>query len=160
MMKISGLNKTNKKVEMQIERITHIDESVVSAFEILMPQLTGNDEFPTYENLKKVIDSENVHLYFAIDSEEKVIGTITLVFIRIPTGLKAWIEDVIVDKKSRGRGIATAMIRHAIQIAREKGVPKVDLTSQPRRIAANKLYQKLGFEKRESNVYRYYITEK
>lgn len=145
---------------MHIERITDMNESVALAFEILMPQLTGKNEYPSYEDLKKVIDSKNVHLCFAYDSDGNVIGTITLAFLRIPTGLKAWIEDVIVDDKARGKGVGTAMIWHAIQIAREKGVAKVDLTSHPKRIAANKLYQKLGFEKRESNVYRYYIDEK
>lgn len=142
---------------MHIERITHMDESFVNAFENLMPQLTGKDEYPSYEELQKIIEADNVHLCFAFDDNEKIIGTITVVFVRIPTGVKAWIEDVIVDKEARGKGVGTAMIWHAIQIARKKRVEKVDLTSHPRRIAANKLYQKLGFEKRESNVYRYYI---
>lgn len=145
---------------MHIERITDMNESVYKAFERLMPQLIDKNEFPSYEDLKKVIDSKNVHLCFAYDSDNKVIGTITLVFLRIPTGLKAWIEDVIVDNNARGKGVGKAMIWHAIQIARENGAPKVDLTSNPRRIAANNLYQKLGFEKRESNVYRFYIDEK
>ncbi len=142
---------------MHIKRITHMDESFVNAFENLMPQLTGKDEYPSYEELQKIIEADNVHLCFAFDDNEKIIGTITVVFVRIPTGVKAWIEDVIVDKEARGKGVGTAMIWHAIQIARKKRVEKVDLTSHPRRIAANKLYQKLGFEKRESNVYRYYI---
>lgn len=145
---------------MHIERITHVDESVINAFKILIPQLIEENIYPSYEDLNKIIDSENVYLYFTFDKEDKVIGTITLVFIRIPTGLKARIEDVIVDKEARGKGVATAMIWHVIQIAQEKGVTKVDLTSHPNRIAANKLYQKLGFEKRESNVYRYNISKK
>ncbi len=145
---------------MHIERITHVDESVINAFKILIPQLIEENIYPSYEDLNKIIDSENVYLYFTFDKEDKVIGTITLVFIRIPTGLKARIEDVIVDKDTRGKGVATAMIWHVIQIAQEKGVTKVDLTSHPNRIAANKLYQKLGFEKRESNVYRYNISKK
>jgi ribosomal protein S18 acetylase RimI-like enzyme len=145
---------------MHIERITHIDESYVTAFERLMPQLTGKDEYPTYDELKKIIESENVHLCFAFDDDDKIIGTITVVIVRIPAGVKAWIEDVIVDEKARGKGVATAMMWHALQIARTQGVAKVDLTSHPERVAANKLYQKLGFEKRESNVYRYYIDKK
>ena len=142
---------------MHIKRITHMDESFVNAFENLMPQLTGKDEYPSYEELQKIIEADNVHLCFAFDDNEKIIGTITVVFVRIPTGVKAWIEDVIVDKEARGKGVGTAMIWHAIQIARKKRVEKVDLTSHPRRIAANKLYQKLGFEKRESSVDRSYI---
>jgi ribosomal protein S18 acetylase RimI-like enzyme len=83
-----------------------------------------------------------------------------LAFYRVPSGLKAWVEDVIVDESARGKGVATALIEHALQVAREKGAFKVDLTSLPRRIAANRLYQKIGFEKRESNMYRYYFDKK
>ncbi|MDD4777873.1 MAG: GNAT family N-acetyltransferase [Fermentimonas sp.] len=142
---------------MHIERITQLDESIVVAFEKLMPELTGREEYPSFEELNKVIESDNVHLCVAFDDQEKVIGTITVILVRIPTGLKALIEDVIVDKEARGKGVGTALIWHAMQIARDKGAVKIDLTSHPRRIAANKLYQKLGFEKRESNVYRYYF---
>lgn len=145
---------------MQIERITTMNEGVYKAFERLMPQLTDKIEYPTYEELKKVIDSENVHLCFAYDDDNNVIGTVSVVFYRIPTGLKAWIEDVIVDNAARGKGVGVAMILHAIEIARNKGALKVDLTSNPRRIAANNLYRKLGFEKRESNVYRYFLVDK
>lgn len=140
---------------MYIERITQIDESIVDAFKKLMPQLTGRDEYPSYDELNKVIESDNVHLCLAYDEHKRVIGTVTVVFVTIPTGEKAWIEDVIVDKDERGKGIGTALIWHALQIARDKGVTEIDLTSHPSRIAANKLYQKLGFEKRESNVYRF-----
>ncbi len=142
---------------MHIERVTEMDESIVTAFERLMPQLTNKERNPSYDHLKKVIEQENVHFCIATEDDE-IIGTVTIVFITIPSGLKVWIEDVIVDESAGGKGVGTALLWHALQVAREKGAIKVDLTSHPRREAANRLYQKMGFEKRESNVYRYYLT--
>lgn len=143
---------------MHIDRLTQVDESTFDAFKKLMPQLTGKEEYPSLEELEKVVQSKDTFLFFAREKEE-VIGTLTLVFYRIPSGLKAWIEDVIVDESARGKGVATALLWHALHIAREEGALKVDLTSLPQRVAANRLYLKMGFEKRESNMYRYYFTE-
>ena len=143
---------------MHIDRLTQVDESTFDAFKKLMPQLTGKEKYPSLEELEKVVQSKDTFLFFAREKEE-VIGTLTLVFYRIPSGLKAWIEDVIVDESARGKGVATALLWHALHIAREEGALKVDLTSLPRRVAANRLYLKMGFEKRESNMYRYYFTE-
>ena len=83
---------------------------------------------------------------FVVKEEGKIIGTLTLAFYRVPSGLKAWVEDVIVDESARGKGVATALIEHALQVAREIGALKFDLTSLPCCIAANRLYQKFGFE--------------
>ncbi len=143
---------------MKIERITQVDESTVEVFKRLMPQLTDKDEYPSLEELQRVIQSDERFLFFAIEKGE-VIGTLTLVFYPLPSGLKAWIEDVIVDECSRGKGVATALMMHALQVARDGGALKADLTSMPWRKAANRLYRKMGFEKRESNVYRYYFTD-
>ncbi|HBB00561.1 MAG: hypothetical protein A2W86_13815 [Bacteroidetes bacterium GWD2_45_23] len=139
---------------MRIERVTHIDESLVSAFRRLMPQLTGRQFYPSFEELEKVIASEETHLFVATE-EDEVIGTLTLLFYQIPSGWKAWIEDVIVDQEARGKGVGTALMWHSMKIARRKGAEKVDLTSHPSREAANRLYQKMGFRLRGSNVYRY-----
>ncbi len=144
---------------MQIERITRVDQSLVHTFKKLMPQLTGNEDYPSLEELEKVIETGDNSI-FVVKEEGKIIGTLTLAFYRVPSGLKAWVEDVIVDESARGKGVATALIEHALQVAREKGALKVGLTSLPRRIAANRLYQKIGFEKRESNMYRYYFDKK
>lgn len=144
---------------MRIKRVKEISDSLVSDFARLMPQLTGREESPTRGELQKVIDRDSLHMFIAIDDNNTVIGTATVVFIRIPTGIRAWIEDVIVDEKSRGKGVGTALIWHAIHTARVNGVEKVDLTSHPRREVANKLYSKMGFRKRMSNVYRYYLDE-
>ncbi|MGI6572553.1 MAG: GNAT family N-acetyltransferase [Fermentimonas sp.] len=142
---------------MKIERISQVDESTVEVFKKLMPQLTGKDKHPSLEELQRVIQSDERFLFFATENGE-VIGTLTLVFYQLPSGLKAWIEDVIVDEQARGKGVATALLKHALQVAREKGALKADLTSMPWRQAANSLYQKMGFEKRESNMYRYHFT--
>ncbi len=91
------------------------------------------------------------------EDEEKIVGMLTLALFRIPSGVRAWIEDVVVDTEARGRGIGAALVRRAIEIAQESGARTVDLTSRPSREAANKLYQKLGFEQRSTNVYRYTI---
>jgi len=84
-----------------------------------------------------------------------IVGTLTLVVFRIPTGLRAWIEDVVVDESARGRGVGEALTMAAIGLAAGAGARTVDLTSRPTREAANRLYRRLGFELRETNVYRY-----
>ena len=142
---------------MDINRITQVNENVTRAFSKLVPQLTGRKEYPSLEELERMIRSENTHLFVATEGDE-VMGTLTLVFYQIPSGLKAWIEDVIVNESFRGKGVATALLCHALHIARDKGARKVDLTSAPSRGAANRLYQKLGFEQRETNVYRLYLS--
>jgi GNAT superfamily N-acetyltransferase len=149
---------TQKDDKMKIEHITEVDVSTVEIFKKLMPQLTGKDEHPSLEELRRVIESDERFLFFATE-EGKAIGTLTLVFYQLPSGLKAWIEDVIVDEQARGKGVATALLKHALQVARDRGALKADLTSMPWRVAANRLYQKMGFEKRESNMYRYHFTD-
>ena len=147
-----------KNDKIKIERITKVDEGTVQIFKRLMPQLTGKDEYPSLEELQQVIQSDERFLFFASE-KGKVIGTLTLVFYQLPSGLKAWIEDVIVDERARGKGVATALLKHALQVARDGGALKADLTSMPWRKAANRLYQKIGFKKRESNMYRYFFTD-
>jgi ribosomal protein S18 acetylase RimI-like enzyme len=89
------------------------------------------------------------------EREGHIVGTLTLAMFRIPTGLRAWIEDVIVDNESRGKGIGEALTRAALEKAREAGARTVDLTSRPSREAANRLYQRVGFVRRDTNTYRY-----
>src|SRR5690554_1298904 len=143
---------------MHIERVTQIDKAIISAFEKFIPELTNdNDRVPTIEDLKEVISSDDNYLLIATEGFE-IIGTLTLVFYRVPSGLKTWIEDVIVDDSARGKGVATALMWHALDLAQKKGAVKVDLSSQPWREAANNLYIKLGFEKRDTNMYRLYFN--
>lgn len=142
---------------MFIERITNIDERTANALQLLIPELTNDqNRIPTIEDLEKVISSPNNFVFIAKNNDE-IIGTLTLVFYWIPSGLKVWIEDVIVSNNARGKGVATALMWHAIGIARENGAKKIDLSSSPWREAANNLYLKLGFEKRDTNMYRLYF---
>ncbi len=144
---------------MQIERVTHINETIISAFEKLIPELTKEkDRIPTKKDLQKVVSSENNYLFIATEGFE-IFGTLTLVFYWVPSGVKTWIEDVIVDDSARGKGVATALMWHAINLAQKKGAEKVDLSSRPWREAANSMYLKMGFEKRDSNMYRLYLNK-
>ena len=104
--------------------------------------------------MERVIKSEDTFVFVAEDGGE-ILGTVTLALYRIPSGTKAWIEDVVVDESARGKGVSVDLMKHALDAARNIGVEKVDLTSQPFRVAANNLYVKLGFELRETNVYRF-----
>lgn len=142
-----------KIMEIQIKRITIIDEAACDAFEKLLPQLTGRDDAPSAEQLEMIIADEMTHLFVATENDV-ILGTLTLVLYRIPTNLKGMIEDVIVDEAARGKGVATRLMNHAISVARKNGVAKLELTSNPTRIAANNMYQQLGFEKRNTNFYR------
>lgn len=142
---------------MHIERVTEINDNILTAFQRFIPDLTNEtNRFPNKEDLEKVVSSSNNYLLMAREGDD-IIGTLTLVFYWVPSGVKTWIEDVIVGENARGKGVATALMWHALNLAREKGAEKVDLSSRPCREAANNLYIKLGFEKRDSNMYRLYI---
>jgi ribosomal protein S18 acetylase RimI-like enzyme len=101
------------------------------------------------------VASPATRLLVAHDEAGAVIGMLTLAVFRIPTGVRAWIEDVVVDDAARGRGAGEALSRHALELARAEGARTVELTSRPSRAAANRLYQRLGFAPRETNVYRF-----
>jgi ribosomal protein S18 acetylase RimI-like enzyme len=103
----------------------------------------------------EVVSSPATDLFLAYDDDGTVLGMATLATFRIPTGIRAWIEDVVVDDAARGKGVASAITLAMIDRARDLGCVTVDLTSRPTREAANRLYQKLGFQPRETNVYRF-----
>ena len=134
---------------------TQVDDELVEAFGRLIPQLSRSSPPPTGEVLKEIVDSDATSLLVARDPDGRIVGSLTLVLFRIPTGLRAWIEDVVVDDAARGQGVGEALNRYAIDVAAERGARSVDLTSRPSREAANRLYRRLGFEPRETNVYRY-----
>jgi len=131
-----------------------VDDALVSVMARLVPQLSRSNPPPDAATLEAIVGSEASVLLLALDEEGAVVGSLTLALFRIPTGLRAWIEDVVVDEAARGRGIGEALNREAIGRARAEGATTVDLTSRPSREAANRLYQRLGFEKRATNVYR------
>lgn len=144
----------NKNLKsMKIYNVKAVSDTILSVFKKLIPQLTGNQTFPVKEDLENIINSDNT-LIFVAEEEGTILGTLTLVFNKIPTGSKAWIEDVVVNEAARGKGVGKKLTQFAIDYTLDIGITKIDLTSSPERIAANKLYQKLGFEKRATNVYR------
>jgi ribosomal protein S18 acetylase RimI-like enzyme len=142
---------------MQVIQITQFSEKVLEAINELLPQLSSSARILTESELTEIIRSESSHLLMA---EESGIfhGSLTLVTFKIPTGIRAWIEDVVVNENARGKGVGQLLSDRAIDLAREMGAKTVDLTSRPSREAANALYKKVGFERRETNVYRYTIS--
>lgn len=139
-----------------VEEASTVDEQLVDAFSTLVPQLSSSPP-PGKEELDQIVRSEASVLLVARDTNPNgaVLGSLTLVVFRAPTGVRAWIEDVVVDEAARGGGIGEALVRHALTRATAAGARSVDLTSRPSREAANRLYQRLGFEERATNVYRW-----
>jgi ribosomal protein S18 acetylase RimI-like enzyme len=137
---------------IEIKPVKDITPEIVDAFSILIPQLTAKSEIPDNKRLKEIIETKNTYLFIACNP--KIAGSITVVVMNTPSGSKAWIEDVIVDKNARGQNIGEKLVSYAIDFAKRLNISSINLTSSPDRIAANKLYQKLGFILRETNVYR------
>ena len=139
---------------VEITEATEVTAELVEAFERLTPQLSLSNPPPSAEALDAVATSDATRLLVA-RSDSAIVGSLTLVLVRIPTGLRAIIEDVVVDERSRGQGVGRALNEHALEVARAADAVTVDLTSRPSREAANRLYLRLGFEVRDTNVYRY-----
>ena len=143
----------NSSEPVDIERAESVDDDLVESFERLIPQLSSSPP-PTREHLAALVASPDTVLFLA-RGDGVVLGSLTLAFYRIPTGLKAWIEDVVVDGSARGRGVGELLNKAALEEARARGAKDVSLTSRPSRDAANRLYRRIGFEPRETNVYRF-----
>ncbi|MFM9083726.1 MAG: GNAT family N-acetyltransferase [Actinomycetota bacterium] len=141
-------------VTVEIARL--VDDELVDAFAVLIPQLSSSNPAPGMDELARIIESETTVLFIArVDG--RIAGALTLAVFRIPTGVRAWIEDVVVDSAARGHGVGEALNKAAIGEARSRGAVTVDLTSRPSREAANRLYQRLGFAARDTNVYRFSV---
>lgn len=145
---------------VSVEEATTVDDELVAAFAALIPQLSKSNPPPDRDALAAMVAAPSSAVLvarLASDGEDRgpIVGTMTLVLFRIPTGMRARIEDVVVDEAARGRGVVDALTARAIDLARAAGARNVDLTSNPGRVAANKVYQRLGFEQRETNVYRF-----
>jgi len=140
-----------------ITEATAVDDELVAAFELLIPQLSSSNPPPGADMLATIIDSEASVLFIARDRGDgnRIVGSLTLALFMIPTGLRAWIEDVVVDDAARGKGVGRKLNEAALDRARTVGATTVDLTSRPSREAANRLYLRLGFETRETNIYRF-----
>ncbi len=131
-----------------------VDDELVAAFAHLIPQLSQSSPPPDAAQLGELVDGPDTVLFIArVDGA--IVGSLTLAFYRIPTGLKAWIEDVVVDDAARGHGVGRLLNEAALAEAQQRGAKDVSLTSRPSRDAANRLYQRIGFEARNTNVYRY-----
>ena len=137
-----------------VEIATEVSDELVHAFAGLIPQLSSSNPPPDREALRDII-SDAGNALFVARLNNRIVGTLTLATFRIPTGVRAWIEDVVVDESARGHGVGEALNAAALHEARQRGAITVDLTSRPSREAANHLYKKIGFVQRETNVYRY-----
>lgn len=138
----------------QIEIAREATDELVAAMAVLIPQLSKSNPPPTKAELSDLVGSEASTMFLArVDG--RIVGSLTLAMFRIPTGVRAWIEDVVVDDAARGHGVGEAMNRAALDFARQHGAITVDLTSRPSREAANRLYRRIGFVARETNIYRY-----
>lgn len=134
---------------------TDFADDLREAFDRLTPQLSSSNPPPSDDALRAIIASPASRLLMARDESNRILGSLTLVLFPIPTGMRAWIEDVVVDEAARGQGVGEALNRFALDLARDEGARTVDLTSRPTRVAANRLYQRLGFVQRQTNIYRY-----
>ena len=139
-----------------IEIVEHPTEEVVVALRHLLPQLSPAEP-PDLSELATIMAGDATVFVARVDGV--IVGSLTLVLYRIATGLKAWIEDVVVDESARGHGVGEALNLAAIAEARRRGAKSVSLTSRPSRQAANRLYLRIGFSARDTNVYRYDITD-
>lgn len=151
---------------MAVEVIKEKTPELVSALENLIPQLSRSSPMMTDAELRDFLAQPAVYLFgFRSDrdaiegesGENPILGLLTLVTFDIPTGRRAWVEDVVVDEAARGQGAGRALVDAALEKALELGVRTVDLTSRPHREAANRLYRRCGFEERETNIYRYQL---
>jgi len=144
---------------VQITEVGEATDLVVEAFARLVPQLSKSKPPPGKEAIERIVSSDASHLLVAISANAEIVGSLTLVIFPIPTGVRAWIEDVVVDSSVRGQGVGRAPSEHALEAANAAGALTVDLTSRPSREAANRLYKRLGFVERETNVHRYSFDE-
>lgn len=150
-------------VTVVVEEVTAVTADVREAMARLVPQLSRSAPVPTDDELAEIVSSPATMLLAArvddgadgADGAGRIVGLLTLAVFRIPTGVRAWIEDVVVDQAVRGQGVGEALTREAVRLAAAAGARTVDLTSRPSREAANRLYRRLGFVVRETNVYRY-----
>ena len=137
-----------------VERLTVVDDDVVAALNRLLPQLSNGAREITAQALREIVETPGTVLFVARVSGD-VVGSVTVVVYDIPSGTHAWLEDVVVDASARGAGVGEALVRAALAEAESLGARTVDLTSSPSRQAAIRLYERVGFRRRETSVFRY-----
>lgn len=146
---------------LSILEVTQFSERLYQACQRLVPQLTHNNPPPSRQELRLLVSSPSAILLQALhpDFEEEIIGLVTLILYRVPRGLRVYIEDLVVDEKARGRRIGEALMHACVERAAREGASQVMLTCNPARLAANRLYKRMGFTVRKTNVYRYIINK-
>jgi ribosomal protein S18 acetylase RimI-like enzyme len=141
-------------MQVAVEAVSEVTEELLEAFRRLVPQLSGSAVPPGAGELGRVVGHQGITLLVA-RGDGGIVGVLTLVTFPLATGVRARIEDVVVDEGARRQGVGTALTVAALELARRRGARSVDLTSRVSRVAANRLYQRLGFQLRDSNLYRY-----
>jgi ribosomal protein S18 acetylase RimI-like enzyme len=144
-------------VDVQIETLSEVTDEVVEAFARLLPQLSTTAKPLDQAGLSAIVAAPASTVLIARLGGQ-LVGTLTLATFPIPTGIRAWIEDVVVDDAARGKRVATLLIDEAIRLAKQSGARTVDLTSRPSRVSAGELYERIGFEQRETRMYRYKLA--
>ncbi len=140
-----------------VEIAREATDEVLEALHRLITQLSSSSAPVSEAELHDIVTSDSSVLFIA-RLDNRIVGSLTLATFRIPTGIRAWIEDVVVDESARGHGVGEALNRAALDEAKRRGAKTVDLTSRPSREAANRLYRRIGFAARETNVYRYELS--
>jgi ribosomal protein S18 acetylase RimI-like enzyme len=150
---------TNRPDEaIRVERVSEVTEGLIRDVARLVPQVSSSASLPTEAEMADLVGSSGSTLFVARDAGDAMVGMLTLVTYRIPTGIRAVIEDVVVDERARGAGVGGLLVEAALAESARRQARHVDLTSRPSREAANRLYQKMGFGVRETNVYRHSMS--
>jgi len=142
---------------MKIVEVREYSDEVLAALNKLMPQLSSSFGTLSQQDLIDIIESEASSLFMARENEQ-YYGSLTLVMFKIPSGFRAWIEDVVVSEAARGKGVGKKLVEHAVGLANQSNVKSIDLTARASRVAAIALYKKTGFQDRETTAYRYIGT--
>lgn len=144
-------------MDVHVEVLSKVTDEVVETFARLLPQLSSTAGQLDRQAIEAIVAAPASTILIARVGEQ-IAGTLTLATFPIPTGVRAWIEDVVVDEAARGQRVGTALIEAAISLARRAGARTIDLTSRPSRVSAGVLYERIGFELRETRMYRYQLA--
>lgn len=146
-------------MSVKVEIVSEVTQELVAGLNHLLPQLSTSGTQLSATDVEELVGSSATTIFVARDAG-RIVGSLTLVIFPIPTGRRAWIEDVVVDESARGNGVGEALTKAAIEESRRRHVRSIDLTTRPSREAANRLYSRLGFELRETNVYRFFLEDR
>jgi ribosomal protein S18 acetylase RimI-like enzyme len=144
-------------VTLSVERVVVADPEIVAAVRRLLPQLSDTAPPPEAYDLESIVTSPATTMLIARDDDRSIVGMLTLALFRRPSGVRAWIEDVVVDESARRLGAGRTLVEAALSLAADAGAEKVDLTSRPSRDSARRLYETMGFEERTTTVFRRHL---